>query len=343
MGTIAPRSLAMHHLLTPLVLAACVAAAPYEAPAAPEKLVEGHLAHAHHGRSVQCGVTYQVVWDTEYVEQPHQTCETVYEQQCHVTSERLCHNTTRQECQLVQDQVCNTVYSKLCTDHYKTVVEPYTETECTTEYRDDCEFHWEVQGGEKVWAVIPGTCKKNPYDECRDVQKTHQKQVAYQVCEDVPGEKCQYVNRQECYQVPDQVCKSEPITQCSEVPKQICKVHHKRVPVRVSRQVPKKVCNVPSHNVHTVPIHTVHTVPSQTVHNVHEFVPAPAPAPVLPVLSVTTPSALDDILNRNENNIEFGGEIAVDQVAQASDNVDELDRFVFEESESTNNSTINFE
>merc|ERR1711941_233582 len=87
--------------------------------------------------------------------------------------------------------------------------------------------------------------------------------------------------------------KSATITQCSEVPKQICKVHHKRVPVRVSKNVPKKVCHVPSHAVHTVPIHTVH--------NVHEFVPAPAPAPapVLPVLSVTTPSALDDILNRN--------------------------------------------
>ena len=317
----------MHHLLAPLVLAACVAAAPYEAPAAPEKLVEGHHAHAHHGRSVQCGVTYQVVWDTEYVEQPHQTCETVYEQQCHVTSERLCHNTTRQECQLVQDQVCNTVYTKLCTDHYKTVVEPYTETECTTEYRDDCEFHWEVQGGEKVWAVIPGTCKKNPYDECRDVQKTHQKQVAYQVCEDVPEEKCQYVNRQECYQVPDQVCKSEPITQCSEVPKQICKVHHKRVPVRVSRKVPKKVCNVPGQTTVT------HT------HPVHEFVPAPVPAvPVPAVPSTTAPSALDDILNRNEDTFEFGGNTVG---AQENNSVDELDRFVFEEK--SKNSTINFE
>merc|ERR1712079_920296 len=164
-----------------------------------------------------------------------------------------------------------------------------------------------VQGGEKVWAVIPGTCKKNPYDECRDVQKTHQKQVAYQVCEDVPEEKCQYVN-----------------TQCSEVPKQICKVHHKRVPVRVSRKVPKKVCNVPGQTTVT------HT------HPVHEFVPAPVPA--VPVPATTAPSALDDILNRNEDTFEFGGNTVG---AQENNSVDELDRFVFEEK--SKNSTINFE
>merc|ERR1711936_423626 len=351
MGLLSPRSpVSMHpsSVLAPIVLlASAVSGAPYEVTEVtplPEKLVQG--GHHHHEKSVQCRTEYQVIWDTEYQEQAYQTCETVYEQKCEVRSERLCHNTTREECHLVQDQVCKTIYNKVCRDEYKTVLEPFTETECVTKYQDDCEFHWEVTpSGEKVWAVIPGSCKKNPVDECHDVQKTHSKQVAHQVCEQVPEKQCQYVNRQECYQVPDKVCKSEPITQCSEVPKQICKVHHKRVPVRVSKNVPKKVCHVPSHAVHTVPIHTVHTIPSHTVHNVHEFVPvpAPAPAPVLPVLSVTTPSALDDILNRNENNIEFGGENTVDQVAQASDNVDELDRFVFEESESTNNSTINFE
>merc|ERR1711902_226764 len=132
--------------------------------------------------------------------------------------------------------------------------------------------------GEKVWAVIPGSCKKNPVDECHDVQKTHSKQVAHQVCEQVPEKQCQYVNRQEC-------------------------------------------CQVPGH----------------VVHHVNEFVPAPQPVPVLPVavpaVPVTTPSALDDILNRNENNnnVEFEGENNVDQVAAAADNIDQLDRFVFEE------------
>ena len=99
----------------------------------------------------------------------------------------------------------------------------------------------------------------------------------------------------------------------------------------MSRKVPKKVCHVPGH----------------AVHNVNEFVPAPVPLPVLPVavpaVLVTTPSALDDILNRNENNIEFEGENNVDLEAEASDQVDQLDRFEFEEPESANNSTINFQ
>merc|ERR1712209_230226 len=138
----------------------------------------------------------------------------------------------------------------------------YTETECVTLYKEDCEYHWEVVGGEKIWAVIPGSCKKHPYDECHDVQKAHSKQVSYQVCDQVPQEKCHFVNKQECYQVPDQVCKSQPITKCQEVP--------------------KEVCNVPGH-----------------VDNVHEFVPVPA-VPVLPPATVTTtaPDTLDDILNR---------------------------------------------
>ena len=291
-------------LFAPVFLLASVSGAPYDVQETPERLVKPHVS------SVQCGVEYVTIWDTEYVEKPYQTCETVYEQVCQVESERLCQNTTREQCHLVQDQVCNTQYHKVCRDEYKTVLEPYTETECVTLYKDDCEYHWEVVGGEKIWAVIPGTCKKHPYDECHDVQKTHSKQVSYQVCDQVPQEKCHYVNKQECYQVPDQVCRSQPITKCQEVPKEICHVHHKRVPVRVSKKVPKKVCNVPGH-----------------VDNVHEFVPVPA-VPVLPPATVTTtaPDTLDDILNRE-----------VDQ--QFSD------KFVFEDepvADNKNNSTIKF-
>ena len=121
-------------------------------------------------------------------------------------------------------------------------------------------------------------------------------------------------------QVPDQVCKSQPITQCQEVPKQICRVHHKRVPVRVSKKVAKKVCNVPGETVH-------HALPSHNA--VHEFVPVQA-VPVIPPATIVTtttqaPETLDDILNRNE----------VDR---------QSDKFVFEEesSSSNNNSTIKF-
>merc|ERR1711862_604277 len=47
----------------------------------------------HHTGSVQCGVQYVVVYDTEYKEEAFQTCDTVYEQICQVENERLCQNT----------------------------------------------------------------------------------------------------------------------------------------------------------------------------------------------------------------------------------------------------------
>merc|ERR1712154_234092 len=193
------------------LLAALCSAAPYEETSSstaalplPEKLVET-------SRSVQCHVQQVTIWDTEYQDQPFEECETVYQQLCEVESQRPCQETTREECRLVKDKVCSQEYKKVCVDEYKTVLEPYTETECVTSYKEDCEYHWEIVGTEKVWAPIKGSCKKNPYDECHDVQKTHSKQVAYPVCHDVP--------------------------------KEICHLKHKRVPVRISKTIPKKVCN----------------------------------------------------------------------------------------------------
>ena len=58
-------------------------------------------------------------------------------------------------------------------------MEHYTETECRTDYKEDCEYQWEGTGYNKVWAPIPGTCRNNPYDKCGDVQKQKQKQVNF--------------------------------------------------------------------------------------------------------------------------------------------------------------------
>merc|ERR1711872_13866 len=129
-------------------------------------------------------------------------------------------------------EVCTTEYEKVCR----------TETECVTEYKEDCEYQWEGHGHDKVWAPIAGTCKRNPYETCVDVAKTKEKQVAYPVCNDVPEQKCVSVPRQECVTVPDQVCTNQPLQKCQDVPRQACQAVHKKVPVRVSRRVPKKIC-----------------------------------------------------------------------------------------------------
>merc|ERR1712029_601820 len=88
-------------------------------------------------------------------------------------------------------------------------------------------YQWEGHGNNKVWVPIPGTCKNNPYDECKEVTKTKERQVAYPVCSDVP----------------DQFCRNQPQKQCSQVPRQECHSVHKKFPVRISKTVPKKVCN----------------------------------------------------------------------------------------------------
>merc|ERR1712149_132543 len=168
--------------------------------------------------SIQCRTEYATLWDTEYKETETEVCTTEYEKVCRTETQRLCQPTTRQECNTVYEKQCSTVYKNVCVEQYKTEYEPYTETECVTEYKEDCEYQWEGHGHDKVWAPIAGTCKKNPYETCVDVAKTKEKQVAYPVCNDVPEQKCQ------------------------DVPRQACHAVHKKVPVRVSRRVPKKVC-----------------------------------------------------------------------------------------------------
>merc|ERR1712123_87630 len=177
--------------------------------------------------SVKCRTEYATLWDTEYKE---------------TETQRLCQPTTRQECSTVYEKQCQTVHKSVCVEQYKTEYEPYTETECSTQYKDDCEYQWEGYGNDKVWAPIAGTCKKNPYETCKDISKTKERQVAYPVCKDVPEQKCVDVPRQQCVSVPDQICTNQPLQKCQDVPRQNCQAVHKKVPVRVSRKVPKKVC-----------------------------------------------------------------------------------------------------
>merc|ERR1712179_735653 len=196
-------------------------------------------------QSVACRTEYSVVWDTQYQEKETQECVTNYEKVCQTRYEKS----------------CSTVYKSVCVEQYKTEYEPYTETECSTEYKEDCEYQWEGHGHDKVWAPIAGTCKKNPYESCKDVAKSKAVQVGYPVCHDVPEQKCVSVPRQQCVAVPDQVCTNQPLQKCQDVPRQNCQTQHKKVPIRVSRQVPKKVCDT----AHTtlVPATVVHSVSNE--------------------------------------------------------------------------------
>jgi len=205
----------------------------------------------------------------------------------------------------------STVYKNVCVQKYNTVYEPYTETECSTEYKQDCQYEWQGEGNDKIWAPIDGTCQSVPYDECKDVQKTHARQVAYEACHEEPEESCVSVPKEVCISVADEVCQNEPLTKCEEVPRQACHKEHRRVPIRVSKAVPKKTCGTnvlpPSPPAVLPPFPAVQPQlpaiqprPFPEAPEVSEvFIPEPVPA--VPASTVGPDERILD-----SNNIEFG-------------------------------------
>merc|ERR1711983_420967 len=231
----------MNKFMSLLAVAALSVAAPQyggggsSSQAAPSRVPQAPAAPT-------CRTDYVTVWDTRYVESENEVCNTVYVDQCNTLYRNDCRAVPRQVCNVVQKKQCSTVYNKVCVTKYKTETNSWTESECKTEYKDDCTYQWEGQGDSKVWAVVPGTCKSNPYDSCNDVQKSEDRQVPYQDCNDVPSQKCVNVPENECNTVTEQVCDKVPYQKCDQVPKTNCDIVHKKEPERFSKRVSKKVC-----------------------------------------------------------------------------------------------------
>ena len=238
----------------------------------------------HTAPSVACRTEYVQLWSTEYQEREEEVCETVIRKKCETRRERLCRPTSRQECRTEQERQCSTFQRSVCVQKFKTEYEPYTESECTTEYKEDCQYEWRGEGNDKVWAPIEGTCQNVPYDQCREVAKTHARQVAYQECNDVPEQKCSLVPKQVCVDVPDEICTSEPLTECQDVPEQVCHAQHKKFPIRISRKEAKKVCNVPGEESTLAPAPALTPVLPSSPSVVPTFT-APAPVPNSPALN----------------------------------------------------------
>merc|ERR1711971_1183653 len=155
-------------MISLLVLVATASCAPQYGPPpplpsptpTPEKLI------APATPAIACTVTYVTVWDTEYHDNEKEVCVTEYEKVCSTELQRLCQPTTRQECSTEYEQQCSTVY------------------------KQDCQYQWEGEGNDKVWAPIDGTCQNVPYDECKEVEKSHARQVAFEACHEEPEESC---------------------------------------------------------------------------------------------------------------------------------------------------------
>merc|ERR1712156_753272 len=224
----------------------------------------------HTAPSVTCRTEYVVLWSTKYEEREEQVCQ--------ILVQNLCRPTTRQECHTKQTEVCKEIKRNVCVQKFKTKYQPYTESECTTEYKQDCQYAWKGAGNDKVWSPIEGTCQNIPYDSCKEVSKTQARQVAYQECHDVPERKCSLVPEQVCVNVPDEVCQ--------QVPKQQCHAQHKKFPIRISRQEAKKVCNVPgqSKSPSSGLAPSIPSIPGAEVAVVPTFT-APAPVPSSPAFN----------------------------------------------------------
>merc|ERR1711953_93165 len=224
----------------------------------------------HTAPGVTCQTKYVVLWSTKYEEREEQVCQTLVQ--------NFCRPTTRQECNTKQTEVCKEIKRNVCVQKFKTEYQPYTESKCTTEYKQDCQYAWKGAGNDKVWAPIEGTCQNVPYDSCKEVAKTQAKQVAYQECHDVPETKCSLVPEQVCVNVPEEVCQ--------QVPKQQCHAEHKKFPIRISRQEAKKVCNVPgqSKSPSSGLKPSIPSIPGAEVAVVPTFT-APAPVPSSPAFN----------------------------------------------------------
>merc|ERR1712179_191390 len=219
--------------------------------------------------SVTCSTEYVLLWSTEYQEREEEVCNTLIRNKCETRTERFCQPTSRQDCRTEQERQCSTFQRSVCLQKLKTVFEPYTESECTTEFKQDCQYEWRGEGNDKVWAPIDGTCQNVPYEQCNDV----------------PEQKCSFVPKQVCVTVPDEICTSEPVTDCEDVPEQHCHVEHKKFPVRISRKEAKKICNVPGEDpaLAPAPVSTP-VLPSAT-----KF-PSASPVPVLPAFPSVVPT-----------------------------------------------------
>ena len=131
----------------------------------------------------------------------------------------------------------------MCEEEYRTEYVTVTETECSTTNTKDCQYTWEGKGDNMKWVLIPGTCKIQPNDKCKDVTKQVPLQVPQEVCREVEEKQCEDVPRQDCRQVPDEVCSIQPTKKCTKKPKKECEDKHKKIPVRVSKRIAKKVCD----------------------------------------------------------------------------------------------------
>merc|ERR1711868_73516 len=104
-----------------------------------------------------------------------------------------------------------------------------------------CEYEWQNTDSGKIWAEIPGTCKFEDEEECKDVAKTRVKEVTEKICTEVPKKNCHEVEVDLCTTIKTQKCEQE----CKTKPKKHCEKVHRKIPVKVSKKEKVTNCKYP--------------------------------------------------------------------------------------------------
>ena len=143
---------------------------------------------------------YELVWDTEYVSELTQECNVEYKKECLTKQVSKCGVEYEEECLHGKKQECYADHKKECHTAYKPSYQAYTETECKEHYKEECEFHWQGSGSDKVWVKDIATCKQVPVKNCHDVSKSKLIKVPETDCTNVPHQTCTYTISLFCLQ-----------------------------------------------------------------------------------------------------------------------------------------------
>merc|ERR1712233_51536 len=129
-----------------------------------------------------CHTELKTVYKTEYKEKEEEKCETLNEEWWN----EVCKPVHTKECKPHKEEKCTWEKHTECQDESTLIDIPYEETECEKKPKKVCEYEWQNTESGKIWAEIPGTCKFEDEEECKDVAKTRVKEVTEKICTEVP-------------------------------------------------------------------------------------------------------------------------------------------------------------
>jgi len=193
----------------------------------------------------ECHVEYVTVWEEVETEEVNKViCETEFNEECFTEHDIVCVNSTEPVCDMIDELICVDNITNKCGLELVLKNETYTETECSTIYRNICEYEWIGEGKTRKWVPVEDSCVTKPFEECEDVIKYREHFVEEEVCRDIPIKDCRNNPKEVCVDPEmNEICEDVPVEQCEIVPHEECKQVIEKVPNKISKKVATVICN----------------------------------------------------------------------------------------------------